>query len=289
MKLRATIAWSFPVTGLILMFLYGRDWQPWQRLLASTLGLLYLLKITTLLQSPKGFRSFSAAGLLLFMSVWPGMDASAFLLRQGRDKTAYRLLSKGISRMVLGFVFIFLLAFNIHHLSTAMIGWLGIGTLLLTIHLGYSDVLTALLRLNGWRVHRLFDSPLNSNSLRDFWGKRWNLAFVEMDHILFFQPLKNKLGVTTALVITFIISGLLHEMGISYPVWSGWGLPLLYFVLQAVFIILESKLFKNPSSILSRITVFVCIVLPLPLLFHEPFRNRLIVPLFQSLNVMLTS
>lgn len=272
------------------MFFYGRDWQSWQRILASTAGLLYLLKITILLQSPRGFRSISWEGLLLYMSVWPGMDISPFQLRLGKDDgTAFRLLWGGAIKMILGLSLGGLLAFKANSLSASMVGWFGIAILLLTIHLGYSDVLTALLRLRGWRVARLFDSPLKSASLREFWSMRWNLAFVEMNHILFFQPLKRKAGVTAALVMTFIISGILHEMGVSYPVWRGWGLPLVYFVLQAAFVLAESKLLIKTNTGFSKTITLACIVLPLPLLFHEAFRNGLIVPLFQNINRMLTS
>src|SRR5260221_553933 len=58
--------------------------------------------------------------------------------------------------------------------------------------------------------------------------RRWNLAFVEMDRALFLKPLARKLGTRAAVFGVFIISGLFHEVAISFPVNHGWGMPLLY-------------------------------------------------------------
>ena len=287
MRFKTLYPWAFPIFGLALMFIYAQEWRPWQRLLVSTVGLLYLLKVTILLKNLRNLKNFSCTGLLLFMTVWPGMDLSVFKNRNKSDQTALGLLGLGSFRMCLGLVCVFLLAVFVKRLDSETTGWLGTAALLLTIHLGYSDVLTALMRLGGWPVRRLFDSPFLSRSLREFWGKRWNSAFIEMDHILFFQPLKQKWGQTPALAATFMISGLLHEMGVSYPVWNGWGLPLLYFILQAAFVILESRWTGAPSGFLRRLMLPACVLLPLPLLFHDFFRGGLIVPFYQSLNRLL--
>jgi len=175
------------------------------------------------------------------------------------------------------------------YLSVGWIGWLGIAALLMTIHLGYASVLTAGLRFCGWKVGLLFDEPFRSKSLTDFWSHRWNLAFVEMDRILFLKPLIRWFGRTGAILGVFVISGLLHEMAVSYPVQAGWGGPLLYFTLQGLLVLFESKAvhFQQWSFVFRRIWTWFWILAPLPLLFHAPFRNGLIVPLYQNLNKLL--
>jgi alginate O-acetyltransferase complex protein AlgI len=46
------------------------------------------------------------------------------------------------------------------------------------------------------------------------------------------RPLQRRLGRGPALLGSFLVSGLLHEVAISLPVRAGWGLPKLYFLLQ---------------------------------------------------------
>jgi hypothetical protein len=64
------------------------------------------------------------------------------------------------------------------------VGWLDIGVILTTLHLGLSDVVTGGLRLAGYPVRRLFADPLTSRSLGEFWTSRWNAAFVEMNQLI---------------------------------------------------------------------------------------------------------
>src|SRR5688572_399768 len=80
---RRAVGWGLPLAGLVLALLVGPGLEPWQRLLLGSVGLLYLLKGTTLLQYPQAtLATFSKPGLFLFMSVWPGMDPRPFRCRQ---------------------------------------------------------------------------------------------------------------------------------------------------------------------------------------------------------------
>lgn len=92
------------------------------------------------------------------------------------------------------------------------------------------------------------------------------------------------MGLRRAVFGVFLVSGMLHEMGISYPAGAGWGCPMAYFALQCVGLAVERK-----WSIRSRGWVMLWILAPLPLLFHEPFRAELIVPLFAWLHGVLVS
>jgi hypothetical protein len=92
------------------------------------------------------------------------------------------------------------------------------------------------------------------------------------------------LGYRGAIVAVFLVSGLLHEMAISYPAGAGWGLPLSYFALQGVLVLAERRL-----RIRSRLFTWAAILLPLPLLFTSAFRDVLIQPMLSSLHGALTS
>jgi alginate O-acetyltransferase complex protein AlgI len=85
------------------------------------------------------------------------------------------------------------------------------------------------------------------------------------------------------MIASFFLSGLLHEIAISFPVNSGYGLPLLYFVIHGVLMYLEGKsaLIKKiiEHKILSHFWVLGWLVLPMPLLFHTNFVNYVLKPL----------
>jgi alginate O-acetyltransferase complex protein AlgI len=122
-------------------------------------------------------------------------------------------------------------------------------------------------------VKPLFESPLRSSSLSNFWSQRWNRPFVELNKIFFMPWLVRRLGMRGAIFVIFLVSGLLHEMAISYPAGAGWGMPLGYFALQGVMVLLERKVpFKGP------IWVALVVLVPIPILFHAAFRETIILP-----------
>jgi alginate O-acetyltransferase complex protein AlgI len=153
--------------------------------------------------------------------------------------------------------------------------WMALFALLLMVHFGISEILTAWMRRNRWNVSPLFNAPLKSLSLQDFWGRRWNLAFVEMDKILFLPWLKQRFKTPVAVFGIFLISGLLHEAAVSYPVGRGWGLPTLYFALHGFLVLIEAIFLsvKNWPTPIARLWTWVWILAPLPLLFHAAFRE----------------
>jgi alginate O-acetyltransferase complex protein AlgI len=157
--------------------------------------------------------------------------------------------------------------------------------LLTTAHFGIGDVLPWMVRQAGFRAGPLFRSPLKSESLSDFWSRRWNLAFVEMDRLLFLRPLRKRWGARGAIFGVFIISGLFHGMGISYPAGAGWGGPMLYFLGHGLLVTLVEP--KIKSRILRRLLVWLAILILLPLLFHEPFRESLVLPFADAISTLL--
>jgi hypothetical protein len=121
------------------------------------------------------------------------------------------------------------------------------------------------------------------HSLKEFWGKRWNIAFSEMTALIAYRPLKTKIGVEKAVIVSFLLSGLLHEIAISLPVRAGYGLPLIYFGIHAFAMHLEAK---SPiiqkitrHKFLSHVWVMTLLVLPMPLLFHPAFMQHVLIPL----------
>lgn len=290
-RLRRPVSIAMPLLAAGLFFWQAPLMVPWQRLVITTFGLLQLIKAVILLRiyRREQIGSFATTGLLAYFSVWPGMDPEPLRKRQiPVDENGSRFV-RGLKFFLAGIALA--VATAIWQPELGMLsGWTGLFSLLLIIHFGYSEILTTLMRLTGWNLGPLFNEPFKSNSLRDFWSRRWNLAFVEMDRILFVPGLKRLFGIRTAVFLVFVISGLLHDLCISGSAGAGWGLPTLYFLLHGSAVLLETRLLgRNTSPTLTRIWTWLWILLPLPLLFTEPFRAAFIMPFFQWLHAIITA
>lgn len=153
-----------------------------------------------------------------------------------------------------------------------------------TGYFGVFDLLAAAWRWQGIDCQRLFRSPLRSTNLREFWGRRWNLAFSEMTAIAIYQPLVRYAGRKLTLTASFLCSGLLHELAISVPVRAGYGLPMAYLLLHGLLVTIEALLAKANEPIdrdpwIGRGWTFAWLVAPLPILFHRPFLASVVWPL----------
>jgi hypothetical protein len=281
------IAWSCAI--VVAGAYFGPMMEPWQRLAIGSVGLLYLVKTAVLLTqvTQKEIKSFSLIGILIYMTFWPGIDPTPWRSRTKTDEDGRRF-ARGLIGFLTGISAVAALSVFLPAVGTEAAGWLGIAALIISVHFGYAEMLPSIVRLCRWNVGPLFNAPLRSSSLNDFWSKRWNLAFVEMDRILFLPFLKSKFNIAIAVFFIFVLSGLLHEIAISYPSMAGWGLPLSYFVIQGFAVAAERKYFRAENP-LKRIWTWLVLLLPLPLLFHSGFRETLIVPLFTWLHQLITS
>lgn len=282
------------IAWFLLITFNGENLHSYERLFLSCVFSLWLIKICA-----RGFRSdFKRIKLkhfneFIFRFIWPGMSESAFLKKEAAKDIDGVLFVKGYISFILGVVLLVIFASVHYHLkSDWIIGFLGLIPLFMIIHFGYATILTSLLRLTNIPVKLLFDSPFLSASLHDFWSRRWNRPFVEMNRKLFYSAFSNKFSRPYAVLFTFVISGLLHELGISYPAGSGWGLPTIYFIIHGSLVLIEDKYkiaLANSHIIIRKLWVWLSILIPLPLLFHEGFRNSIIIPLYRSLGVLIHS
>lgn len=251
---------------------------PALRLLVASVGGILVLKGAALATR----RRPSGAGLLLFLFAWPGVIPDSFVERRpGQIIEPGRFLAAW-ARMAFGATSIILLAVYAPYIPDGILGLAGVGAILLTVHLGIGDLLPGLLNWAGFRVPLLFDRPWAAKSLAEFWGRRWNLAFVEMNQRLFLRLLHRYLGKSASRFALFALSGVLHELALSFPAGGGWGLPLGYFFLQGVLVVLEERF-----RIVNRAWTWFWLIAPAPWLFHEPFRRALIVPFYRGLHVLL--
>ncbi|KAF3782750.1 putative long-chain-alcohol O-fatty-acyltransferase 8 [Nymphaea thermarum] len=77
----------------------------------------------------------------------------------------------------------------------------------------------------GVQLHSQFDRPYISTSLGDFWGRRWNLAVTTILRPAVYCPVRSAcsrlVGSSPARLVatlaTFLVSGLMHELMLYYP------------------------------------------------------------------------
>ncbi|KAI3873452.1 hypothetical protein MKW98_008104 [Papaver atlanticum] len=99
-------------------------------------------------------------------------------------------------------------------------------------------------KLLNLKTEPVFNEPYMSASLQDFWGRRWNLMVTNILRVAVYQPVR-KWGQLPALISTFFVSGVMHEiiffylMGVN-PTWE----VTTFFVLHGFCVGLENKLKK---------------------------------------------
>ena len=251
---------------------------------------LWSMKGVVLIESQAGKASLTFVQWTAFALGWFGMRPSPFekLFTKPLNNVRH-LFWKGVSRILFGFILLYasrLVQQNqlpIYFLAEllALVG------LSFVLHFGILNISTAFWRYWGVDVRELFRAPYKSQSIKEFWGKRWNLAFSEMTAIIAYKPLKRKLGNYGAIVAAFLFSGILHEIAISLPVMAGFGLPLVYFILHSLAMYLEEKMYWVKKALtlpyLPRLWTMAWLILPLPLLFHHHFVGKVVFPLRELL------
>jgi hypothetical protein len=265
-------AWAMlPVAIALLAWLLRRE-PAGIRMLGFVAGTFIAMKAIALqAHRAGGGRTLSIERWLLFTLLWFGMNPRTLLTRRpgGSARARAAQLCKRAARNTLAGVVLIALA------RMAAAPWavpvLMVG-LSLVVHFGVLTFAAALLQALGFRARVLFDAPLRSRSLGEFWAQRWNRGFAEMTALCVQRPLARRLGRSRAFLGSFVASGLLHELAISLPVGAGYGLPTCYFVLQALMMQREGK---APG----RLSTLLRIGLPLPLVFHPWFVAGTLVPL----------
>jgi alginate O-acetyltransferase complex protein AlgI len=223
-------------------------------------------------------------------SGWAGMRAQPFETLGAKPLPgAWPMIWFGASRVAAGTVLILLAhGLVLLHLNAgftyAVVSVVLLVGFSLLLHFGMLGISAGAWRLQGVNTYLLFKSPAKSMSLTEFWSKRWNVAFSEMTSIAIFRPLRNRVGGAVALMVAFIFSGLLHEIALSVPVNAGYGLPTLYFIIQACVVLLERLLSRSKVKFLqhrvyARVWTLFWVIAPAPLLFHTEFVKHIVWPL----------
>jgi len=261
------VSWLFPIASVLIIHFFLLNEPAGFRMLALILVLLTGMKVIMATNYPA--LEFTFPKWFLYCFTWVGMNPQIFF--KYRATPDYSLLTRGVIYLAIGASLLLFIRFGLHPTSIPEgIQYYGLSLVILValsqiLHFGLLNISAWLLQVVKYPAYSLFRSPLQSESLRDFWGKRWNLAFTEMTSVAVYRPLSKKWTTTQALLASFIFSGLLHEVALSLPFNTGYGFPLLYFAIQLMLIAIEEKIFERKPG---KAWVILGLILPLPILFH---------------------
>ncbi len=267
------------------------------RMLIIILALLWSMKIIVYIETTrsKGGR-ISYWQWLAFCFGWLGMRPGLFQKLPEVSLSDWpKFAIRGLIRTVLGIGCIAIAwgilgrnrATSVNELDSwrlLLVTFLLLTGMTLVVHFGFLNVLAGFWRYCGVRCSSLFRAPLLSRSLAEFWGQRWNVAFSEMTTVVIFRPIKRlpwftSRNASVATFAAFVFSGLLHEVAISLPVGNGFGLPMLYFMINGFGMAIEKRLAFLQLQLPGRIWTAFFVLAPLPLLFHRPFLEGCIWPI----------
>jgi len=243
-----------------------------------------------------------------YLLAWPGMDADGFLFGNRAKRPTLGEWAFAAAKFTAGLV---ILRVVVPKLLPAMmpgiaasttmptapvaadafreylVGWVGMLGIVLVLHFGLFHVLSCVYRQADIDAVPIMKWPLTSRGVSEFWGQRWNLAFRDLTHRLLFRPMVRKFGPVGALVLAFLVSGLVHDVVISLPAGGGYGLPALFFLIQAAAILLERSCWGRAAGlghgVRGWLFCLAVLVIPCPLLFHPPFVMRVVVPFLHAI------
>ncbi|MCB9888264.1 MAG: hypothetical protein H6836_01720 [Planctomycetes bacterium] len=255
---------------------------------ALLLVLCYGMKAVVAVEArASGLQPLGLARWLAFAAIWFGMQPREFSpVPSGRVRvrspSTVRLVLCGLVWSGAGVAVLVTTARCWHseeHLQLA--GLLFVLGFSMCVHFGLIHLLAALLRSCGFATEPQFHAPWRASSLQDFWGRRWNAAFAAMTVLAIYRPLASRIGRGAAIMAGFLASGLLHEVACSLPVRAGFGGPGAHFALHGVGVWIE-RWFERRGRLLrgvpARVWVWTWVLLPLPLLFHQPFLRGVVLP-----------
>lgn len=221
---------------------------------------------------------------------WPGLDGRAFLgvsrtelrPRQGWGESAVAVL-----KIAFGVVLIWFIHPRLEAHQALIAGWVGMIGIVFLLHFGLVHFMSVAWRAAGVDARPIMRWPVGATSLADFWGSRWNTAFSIPARRLLFRPALPVLGPEWAGFAVFVASGLLHELVISMPARSGWGLPTLFFLAQGLAIQFERSRVGRRMGLGRGLRGWAFVVLlaagPAFWLFHPLFVERVMLPFLHFL------
>jgi D-alanyl-lipoteichoic acid acyltransferase DltB (MBOAT superfamily) len=216
------------------------------------------------------------------------MDATAFLGGTGRvARPPASEWAVAALKTLLGVTLIWIVARAAVPVHPLLAGWIAMVGLVFVVHFGTFHLLSLGWRAIGVDAMPVMQNPLRSESLAEFWGRRWNTAFHQLASRFTFRPLRPLVGVAGATLLAFLFSGLIHELVISIPAHGGYGLPTGYFMLQGLGVAGERTGVGRRLGLgrgwRGRLFTVVVAAAPAFWLFPPPFVQHVILPMLAAI------
>jgi alginate O-acetyltransferase complex protein AlgI len=265
--------------------------RPWLATRVFDIGQIVVLmlswKIAALIcMTPRDWSRMTRLRLLAFC-FWLGMQPRQFLVGQKTPRDAPLPTIRGfVLNLLTGLVLVVLvpriLPAGTPWVIRFTIGLVGFCFLMLIARF---DLWALIFRAMGFAVEKLWDCPVAATSLGDFWGKRWNRIVSGFLREVVFMPLARRVGPRLATLAVFLYSGLYHE-GISVMTGSGYGGPMLYFLIQYAGVMLESsraarKVLRDHPW-LGRVWTAAVLILPIRLFLSRAVVDDYVFPLLTA-------
>lgn len=149
----------------------------------------------------------------------------------------------GLFQLIPGIALVYLnQKFSFQEISFALyFGYVGIAILLLPS--GFFRLAIGIYMLaSGHYTKPMFDNPMASISIHEFWSKRWNMMYMRSAFRTVFRPmLKQGFSPFAATMTVFICSGITHELLIFVVRGSFDGYNGAFFLLQGLAVNLEKR------------------------------------------------
>lgn len=226
---------------------------------------------------------------IIYLLLWPGMSFHEFVGDADAQKSSLPntfLIGEWLAAIIkttIGACLLWQVVPAIDPQAWLIRGWFGMIGIILMLHFGSFHLLALLLQLFGYRARPNMNAPLKARSLADFWGRRWNTGFNTLADEYGFRLLKPWVGAHAAFLIVFFASGVIHEVVITLPAGGGYGLPTIYFAIQALGIFAERGRFFRKHPVIKRLMAWGFIVAPLPCLFPPVFVRNVILPMLHAI------
>lgn len=151
-----------------------------------------------------------------------------------------------------------------------LLGYLAVPSIYL-LGEGLGPLVALVGKVFGRRFPFVLNAPLRSRNLAEFWGRRWNVWFSDWFRFVVFDRLRRRS--VFALLLVFLISGVMHEWVINFSLWlvtgrSLFGTQMVYFLIQGFGLLLDRRI-AWVSAGMRRAFAWLVIIGPVPLTFNE--------------------
>ncbi len=226
--------WNLPLETLAIVLPIGLSFHVFQ-------SISYTIEVYRGNQKAEGHFGIFALYVMFYPQLVAGpIERPQNLLHQFHERHRFNLAraSSGLGLMLFGYVKKLVIADNLavfvdqvyNHPSEYMGMSIVFATIFFAFQVycdfsGYSDIARGAARVMGFSLMENFRRPYFSQSIGEFW-RRWHISLSSWIRDYIFMPLavkwrhSRKWGVTAALLVAFLFSGLWHGANWTFIVWG---------------------------------------------------------------------